>query len=85
MNVAELIEILEGMDPEAEVLIGSQENWPFEYSLAGVTSREEMLAAEADSDEEPSYENGTAGSDVFLVEGQQLRYGSKLMWSAARR
>lgn len=30
MKVAELIEILEDMDPDAEVLIGSQENWPFE-------------------------------------------------------
>ena len=29
MRVAELIEILEDMDPEAEVLIGSQENWPY--------------------------------------------------------
>jgi len=84
MKVAELIEILEEMAPDAEVLIGSQENWPFEYSLAGVTSREEMLDA-ADSDEEPSYENGTTGSDVFLVEGQQLRYGSNLMWRAIRR
>jgi len=84
MKVAELIAILEGMDPDAEVLIGSQENWPFEYSLAGVTSREEMLAA-ADSDEEPSYEIGTTGSDVFRVEGRQLRYGSNLMWRAIRR
>ena len=84
MKVAELIDILEEMDPDAEVLMGSQENWPFEYSLAGVTSREEMLA-EADSDEEPSFENGTAGSDVFLVVGQQLRYGSNLMWRAIRR
>ena len=43
------------------------------------------MIAEADSDEEPSYENGTAGSDVFIVEGQQLRYGSNLMWRAIRR
>lgn len=29
MKVRDLIEILEDQDPEAEVLIMSQENWPY--------------------------------------------------------
>jgi hypothetical protein len=59
-------------------------------SLAGVTTREEMLRADrdegdGDEDEEPRLERGTAKNDVFLVEGEQLRYGSKTAWSVATR
>ncbi len=84
MQVAELIEILEGMDPDAEVLIGSAPAWPFEYSIAGVTTREDVLA-ETEGEDDPVYEDNRGPSDVFLLEGEQLRYGSKLMWSAVRR
>ena len=84
MKVAELIDILEEMDPDAEVLIGSAPAWPFEYSIAGVTTREDALA-EAEGEDDPVYEDSKGPSDVFLLEGEQLRYGSKLMWSAARR
>lgn len=91
MKVSELIELLEEQDPDAEVLVMMQQNWPFECSLAGVTTREEMLRADRDADgdgdedEEPRLERGTAKSDVFLVEGEQLRYGSKTAWSVATR
>ena len=93
MKVSELIELLEEQDPDAEVLVMMQQNWPFECSLAGVTTREEMLRADRDEDgngdddedEEPRLERGTAKSDVFLVEGEQLRYGSKNAWSVATR
>jgi hypothetical protein len=50
MKVSELIELLEEQDPDAEVLVMSQPNWPFELSLAGVTTREEMLRADRDED-----------------------------------
>ena len=91
MKVSELIELLEEQDPDAEVLVMTQPNWPFELSLAGVTTREEMLRADrdedgdGDEDEEPRLERGTAKNDVFLVEGEQLRYGSKTAWSVATR
>jgi hypothetical protein len=89
MKVSELIELLEEQDPDAEVLVMMQENWPFECALAGVTTREEMLRADREEreedDDEPRLENGTAKSDVFLVEGQQLRYGSKTAWQVATR
>lgn len=91
MKVSELLELLEEQDPDAEVLVMMQQNWPFECSLAGVTTREEMLRADrdedgdCDDDEEPRLERGTAKSDVFLVEGEQLRYGSKTAWSVATR
>ena len=91
MKVSELIELLEEQDPDAEVLVMSQPNWPFELGLAGVTTREEMLRADrdedgnGDDDEEPRRDLGTAKNDVFLVEGEQLRYGSKTAWSVATR
>ncbi len=56
-----------------------------------MTTREEMLRADrdevddGDDDEEPRLERGTATNDVFLVEGEQLRYGSKPAWSVATR
>jgi len=88
MKVSELIELLQDQDPEAEVMIMSQENWPFENAVAGVAVREEFVDDEdcdEDEREEPRYEKGTAPSDVFIVEGQQLRYGSKAAWRVASR
>lgn len=90
MKVSELIELLEEQDPEADVLVMMQEHWPFECRLAGVTTREEILRADREEDgeddeDEPRLERGTATSDVFLVEGEQLRYGSKTAWSVATR
>jgi len=94
MKVSELIEMLEEQDPDAEVLVMSQPNWPFELGLAGVTTRDEMLRADRDEDvdgdddddeQEPRLERGAAKNDVFLVEGEQLRYGSKTAWSVATR
>ena len=89
MKVRDLIEILEDQDPDADVLIMSQQSWPFENAIAGVAVREEIVEDDEDLDdeerEEPRYEKGTAANDVFIVEGQQLRYGSKAAWDAARR
>ena len=87
MTVGELIEMLENYDPEAKVLLMTQENWPFENALVGVTSREEMHDdGEDEDDAEPQRDTSgeLAPSDVFLVEGQQLRYGSKAAWHAVR-
>lgn len=84
MKVSELIELLQEQDPDAKVFIMSQENWPFECSITGITAREEF-ARDDDSYEDPEYEAGTAASDVFIVEGQQLRYGSKEAWCVATK
>ena len=72
MKVSELIELLEEQDPDAEVLVMMQQSWPFECSLAGVTTREEMLRADRDE-------------DVDGDEDEELRYGSKTAWSVATR
>ena len=91
MKVNELIEILQGMDPDADVFVMSQESWPFECALAGVCQRSDF--AEEDPEAEPLGDRDRWGaseaqlpmSDVFLVEGSQVRYGSKAAWEAARR
>ena len=89
MKVSELIEILEEQDSDADVLVMSQENWPFEMALCGVTTRDEILRADGDDedpeDDDAELADGLARSDVFLVEGSQLRYGSRTAWTVAIR
>ena len=36
MTLAELMEILEGFDPDSEILLAQQPNWPFEYSIGTI-------------------------------------------------
>ena len=98
MTVNELIGLLQQCDPEAEVRIMSQEGWPFENGIAGVAVREEFGGEECDCDhgvgepheegcaaeDDGEYTDGLAGNDVFIVEGEQERYGSKDAWAVAR-
>ncbi|MCA3016100.1 MAG: hypothetical protein INH41_27265 [Myxococcaceae bacterium] len=82
MKVKELIAVLKELEPNAQVLIASQPNWPFEIELSGVVTRAEC--------DEPDEEGKASTSDlpptdVFLVEGQQLRYGSKTPFRLARK
>lgn len=74
MKVKELIEKLSDCDPDAEVLLMTQENWPFENEVEGVTERSDF------TDKIP---DGGEKNDVFLVEGTQVRYGSKKAWESA--
>ena len=84
MKVRELIEELEAHDGDAEVLIGSQAQWPFEYAVHGIIDRAEVVRAEAEADEpESTPDPDEKASDVFIVEGTQLRYGSKAMWEGS--
>jgi hypothetical protein len=91
MTVSELIDLLEDCDPDAEVFLMSQPSWPFEHTVAGVTVRSEIEDRDedgADDEEEdapPAREDGTRPNDVFILEGTQLRYGSRDAWAAAAR
>ena len=79
MKVRELMRLLEDQDPDADVLLATQRESAVEHRLLGVVFREEMYQLEAG----PSPEGDP--SDVLLVEGEQLRYGSKAAWQAVRR
>jgi len=79
MTVAKLIERLSQMDPEARVFLMTQSSWPFEYSIYGVTERREF----EDTDEDEVVHGALPGNDVFICEGEQLRYGNKDAWNIA--
>jgi hypothetical protein len=91
MTVQELIDQLQDLPPDATVLIGSQPSWPFEYALTALVTREEVLAHtkrqrgedEAGEDTE-RLTDGAEITDVFLLEGRQLRYAQGDMWGAAK-
>lgn len=91
MTVAELMALLEDCDPDAQVILMTQRQWPWENALVGVAVRAEAEELDADGDHEATTdresrrETGTSGSDVFLLEGEQLRYGSAAAWRARRR
>ena len=100
MKVRELIAVLEDLDPEAAVYIMSQQNYPFEHAVSGVALREDFTDCDDEDDEEaegeeeerpaPARDRWTArdadlpSTDVFILEGEQLRYGSREAWSARR-
>lgn len=86
MTLGELKEIVQeltdnGHPDEVKVLFGSQPSWPFESSIAGWCLREDFADLDAD---EPDLHDGRNMNDIFLIEGRQLRYGSKDMFDAAR-
>ena len=58
----------------------TQQNWPFENSITGLCSGQEINDA---CDDEEDDEDVEAEKVVYVVEGQQLCYGSKRAWEAA--
>jgi len=80
MKVKELIESLRECDPEANVVLTTQPRWPLEYQIAGLVTREGCR------DESGLIQAGAgqAPNDVILVEGEQLGYGEREAWAAAR-
>jgi len=83
MRLSELIDRLEEYrdmsDDDPEVRLMTQENWPFENSVRGVCSNEEMN--EFDEDGEPQEVDEKSDPVVYLVEGSQLCYGNKQAWN----
>ncbi len=69
MTVGELIEMLEGMDEDAEVRFAHQPCWAFEYSISDV------VEVELDQDDNGQYHQGHGVSKVvYIAEGTQLGY-----------
>ena len=84
MTLDELIERLEeyrdDLGGETEVRLMTQQSWPFENALLGVVSGEEINDC---TDEEFEDEDVEDDHIVYLVEGDQLCYGSKRAWELA--
>jgi hypothetical protein len=81
MKVRDLMKLLEEQDPDAEVSMVTQPNWPMEYAVAGVAARSDLFDADVEPGTE-QYADGTCASDVVLVEGRWLRYGPRTAWRA---
>ena len=83
MTIDELMERLEEYREElggdTEVRLMTQQNWPFENMVAGLASGAEINEREDGDDEDVDDDRV-----VFIVEGQQLGYGSKRAWNVAR-
>ena len=84
MTIDELIRRLTDLRDEhggdAEVRLMTQQNWPFENGIHGVTTSTEMALAGEDEDDEPADESKPVV--IFIVEGDQLGYGDKAAWTA---
>ena len=88
LTLGELIGILEEMRDEhgddAEVRLMTQESYPFENTLFGVTDNFELyMAGDSDDEDEDDLPEDT-DPIVYLVEGRQLSYGNKNAWDIAR-
>jgi hypothetical protein len=71
MTIEQLIERLEEyreqLGGDTEVCLMTQQCWPFEYTITGMVSGEEMNAKEEDDDDDVESDNV-----VHIVEGGQL-------------
>ena len=91
MTISELIERLEEYRDEiggdTEVRLMTQENWPFENSIRGLCSGKEISESSDsdDDDDDDSSEGDADASVVYIVEQDQLGYGTKRAWDVARR
>jgi len=77
MTVAELIEMLEELQPNKEVRIASQPSWPFEYDVKGIIDGNELLERDEDTNEIIESE---FSEYVYLVEGEQFGYFTNKAW-----
>lgn len=90
MTIDTLIEILgeyrDRFGGDTEVRLMTQQNWPFENNIYGVTSGAEINDDPDDDDDDEAAENDDVADDavVYIVEGGQLGYGTKRAWDAAR-
>ncbi len=82
MFLDDLIESLQELSEagygDSEVRLMTQQNYPFEHAIRGITisdelNREDEGDARTDREEEASI--------VYIVEGDQLGYGNKSAWS----
>jgi len=69
-----LAEIREQFGDDAEVVLMTQSKYPMEYTLQGVTTRDEYKPGRGN-------EEDGRGTDVILCEGRWLRYGSTEAWN----
>ena len=87
MTIDELIARLEDYRDEiggdAEVRLMTQQNWPFESTICGLASGAEINDFDEDDEDGDDDDDATDDSVLYVVEGQQLGYGTKRAWDVA--
>ena len=89
MTIDELIERLEDyrddLGGDCEVRLMTQQNWPFENRIVGLAAGWEINSADDDEGDDEDDEADEVDDDrvIFIVEGEQLGYGSKRAWDVA--
>ena len=82
MTIDQLIKRLEDAREEiggdCEVRLMTQQNWPFENAVHGVTTSNQI--AESSEDEDEDKDDVPTEPVCFIVEGSQLGYGTKTAW-----
>jgi hypothetical protein len=89
MKVHELIELLQGYDPDTEVMIAHQPNWPLRETIQSVASLEDIREDDEDwtaaTDDEQQAEEDAEGNVVYLVAGGHpwdgSPYAPKALWA----
>lgn len=69
MTVQELIDILSDCNPNAEVRLAFQPEWPFEYAIGEVVSSQDFDLDEDEDEDEEDIE-----PVVYIGESKQLGY-----------
>ena len=76
--IERLEEYRDTLGGDTEVRLMTQQNWPFENKIRGLASGEEIN--QADDEDDDDVDDDVV---VYIVEGQQLGYGSKRAWEIA--
>lgn len=90
MTINDLIERLEEYRIEfggdCEVRLMTQQNWPFENGIVGLTSGSEINDEDDEFEDDDDLHDGEASDEdvIYIVEGGQLGYGTKRAWDTAR-
>jgi hypothetical protein len=83
MKVRDLVMLLQTCDPDAEVSLNVQPNWPLEHAIAGIAVREDCEKSEDGAGRDAR--DGKHADDILIVEGRWLRYGERGAWKQLRR
>lgn len=79
MKIRDLLELLEDVieqaGPDAEVRLMTQQHYPFENEVRGVCT-----GGDINEGEDPEDGDVVDEQVVYIVEGEQLGYGSKRAW-----
>lgn len=86
MTIDELIGRLEEyrdeLGGEAEVRLMTQQAWPFENNIYGLTSGAEINSDHEDEDDDAE-DDAQDDAILYIVEGGQIGYGTKRAWQTA--